>query len=185
MEESKQIQLSTKDIILRYGLICGGFSILVVAILYLIDASLLFGYVGYTGVVGMLTIGVLAALKKKTVDGGLISYGDSVTTSLATYSFGQVVYTLFMLLLYFVIDPSLVGRMKSVQIERMDKYQASGAFTKEQYNAAVAGIENIGPQTILFYSIVGLIVVVIIALLIFLLTSIFVKKESPFKNSPA
>ena|ERR1039457_4203308 len=185
MEEPQQIHLNTKDIIIRYGLICGGFSILVIAILYLIDASMIFGYVAYIGIAGMFVVSVLAAIKKKSTNDGLISYGESVTTSIATFSIGQTIYTLFMLLLYFVIDPSLIARMKNVQLQRMDKYMASGALTKEQYNAAATSIENIGSKTILFYSVTGLIVVIILSLIVFLLTSIFIKKDSPFKNSPA
>jgi len=185
IEETQQNNLTTGDIILRYGLVCGGFYILVIAILYMIDAALIFGAFAYIGLVGIFVISVLAAVKKKDSNGGLISYGESVTVSIASFSIGLTIYTLFMLLLYFVIDPSLIARMKSVQLAKMDQYMAKGSLTKEQYKAAADGIEKIDSKTILFYSIGGLLVFILLSMIVFLLTSIFIKKDSPFKNSPA
>jgi len=184
MEEPQKIQLSTKDIILRYGLVAGGFSILTIATLYLVDASLLFGFYASIGTVGMLTIGVLAAVKKKATNDGLIPYGDCVGISIGTFSIGAVVYTLFSFLLYFVIDPSLVSKMKNAQIEQTEKFMKSGFIKPEAYKEAVARIEQFNGTKLVYSYSTGLIILIIIALIIFLITSIFVKKDSPFKNSP-
>lgn len=177
MEETEQTSLTPRDIMLRYGLICGAVAILFVAILYAIDSKLLFGYYAYIGFVATFTIAVLAAVARKKNNGGYISYGDSVVTSLAAFSIGEVIYTLFMLLMYFVIDPHLIDKMKSVQMERMDQMLANGTLNKVQYTAAQTSIENINSNSILFYSIMGVIIIIIISLLIFLLTSIFIKNE--------
>ncbi len=182
MEESANPALTPRDIILRYGLICGALAILFVAILYLIDAGLIFGYYAYIGFLFTFGVSVIASVKRRKYNDDMISYGDAVTTSLAVFSIGQTMYTLFMLLLYFVIDPHLIEKMKSVQIDKMDGMLRNGTINKVQYTAAQSSIENMNSNTILFYSITGLIVIVIISLLIFLLTSIFIKNESPFKK---
>jgi len=182
MEEPETNRLTPRDIILRYGLICGALGILFVAILYMIDAGLMFGYYAYIGFIFTFGVAVIAAVKRRKHNDGIISYGDAVTTSLAVFSIGQTMYTLFMILLYFVIDPHLIDKMKSVQMDRMDRLMANGTLNKVQYTAAQSSIENMSGNTILFYSIMGLIVMIIISLLIFLLTSIFIKNESPFKK---
>jgi hypothetical protein len=176
-------QLSTKDIILRYGLIGGGVSILVTTILYIIDFSLLFGGFVYIGVVSIIIIGILAALHKKRVNSGFITYGETVAVSIGSFSVSQALATVFGILLYLVIDPSLVVKMKNVQMDKMDKLLSSGTFNKEQYKAATASIEKIDSNSVLFYSLGGFLVFAILVLIIYLITSIFIKNESPFKNN--
>ena len=182
MEELEKSDLTPRDIILRYGLIAGGFAILFTFVLYMIDPAMLFGYTPWIALAVLMGISVLAAIKRRSINDGQIAYGDAVTTSLATFSIGEVISTCFMMLMYFVIDKSLLGKMKDIQIEKMDKLMANGTINKVQYTAAQSSIENMNGNTILFYSITGVIVIVIIGLLIFLLTSIFIKNESPFKK---
>src|ERR1035437_1940665 len=131
---SESNPLSTKDIILRYGLIGGGISILITSLLYVIDYSLLFGGFAYIGVATVIISGILAALHKKKANNGYITYGESVSTSMGPFAIGQAMATAFILLLYLVIDSSLIAKMKNIQLEKMDKLLSSGALKKEQYN---------------------------------------------------
>jgi len=182
MEELEKSDLTPRDIIFRYGLIAGGFAILFTFVLYMIDPALIFGYTPWIALAVLMGISVLASVKRKSVNGGQIAYGDAVVTSLATFSIGETISTLFMMLMYFVIDKSLLGKMKEIQMDKMDSMLRNGTINKVQYTAAQSSIENMNGNTILFYSITGVIVIIIIGLLIFLLTSIFIKNESPFKK---
>jgi len=177
MEETEKLILTPRDIMVRFGLICGGVGILTVVILYALDAKLLFGYYAYIGFGAAFAVAVFSSEYRKRNSGGYITYGDAVVTSLVSFSIGEVIYTLFMLLLYFVIDPHLIDKMKTVQLDKMDQLLATGVINKVQYTAAQTSIENINGNSILFYSLMGVIVIIIISLLIFLLSSIFIKNE--------
>src|SRR6185437_3307994 len=157
MEEPEKNGHRSRDIILRYGLISGGATILYAAVLYLIDPGLIFGYYGYIGVAIAFALAVAAAVARRKNNGGYISYGDSVVTSLATFSISSAIYTIYMLLMYFVIDPRLIDKMKSLQMDKLDEYAAKGSLSKVQLAAAQARIEGMDSNTILFYSIMGLI----------------------------
>jgi len=176
-------QLSTKDIILRYGLIGAGVSILITTLLYVIDYTMLFGGFAYIGIVSIIIIGILAALHKKRSNNGIISYGESVSLSIGSFAVSEGLATVFGILLYLVIDTSLVAKMKNLQMDKMDKLLSSGALNKEQYKVATASIEKIDTNSILFYSLGGFLVFTILVLIIYLITSIFIKNESPFKNN--
>jgi hypothetical protein len=183
MEPIENTALSSKEIIVRYGLVSGGILVAYTAALYFIDPKMLFGGLAYIGFLLALVICVLAAVKRKKVNGGFITYGEAVVTSVITFSIGQAMSTVFTILLYLAIDPGLITTMKNVQMESVDTYLAKGILTKAQYNDSINRIRDINSNSILTYGIAGFFIVVVIATIIFLLTSIAVKKDSPFKNN--
>jgi hypothetical protein len=185
MEETEiKPVLTNRDIILRYGLIAGGCSVLYNVILYIIDPGLIFNPVSYLGTVGLMIIAIMAAMQRRKNNGGIITYGESVSTSLLVFTLGLFIYTVFYLVLVLVIDPALIAKMKSVTLERIDKLLETGFLDKKGYNEAVSNVEDMGPRQIITGSLSGLLIIPILSLIVFLISSIFVRKDSPFKNNP-
>jgi hypothetical protein len=163
---------------LKYGLIGGGIGILFNVILYLVNEKLLMNQmVSLIPMLILLTLGVLAANAQKRENGGLLTYGGAVGTSWGTFAIGLLMGGLFGLLLYFVIDPSLMTMAKDMQIEKMDEKLASGKLTQGQYDAAVNYMQNMGSGMFVFFWIGALLLFCVLALVVFLITSIFIRKE--------
>ena len=175
--------LTTKDLIIRYGLIAGGVSIVFTAILYVVDPKLLFGAVALIGSGMMIVICILGAIRKKSLNGGTISYGETVVISISSFSIAQTLSTVALLMLYLVIDTDLISKYRNYQMAKMDELYEKHIFTKAAYDKAINALRDMNGNSILKNFIIGLFLVIVLVLIIFLITSIFVKKDSPFKNT--
>lgn len=162
----------------KYGLIGGGIAILITVIFYLVDEVLLTNQmIGLISSIAILIIGMLAAVAQKRDRGGYITYGDAVATSIGSFMVSLVVSSVFSLLLFLVIDPSMMELLRNAQIEQMDKMLESGRISQERYDMSMKYIENMGSGGYVFNWSIAIIIAGVIALIVYLISSIFIRRE--------
>lgn len=167
--------------LVKYGLIGGVVAILIMVILYLVDEKLLANQmVGLISPIVLMAIGVFAAVAQRRDNGGYISYGEAVGTSIGSFMIALVISTLFSFLLYMVIDTSLLGMIREAQVEQMDAMLDKGNMSQEQYDQSIRYIEEMGTGMMIFGWSMAVIVAGVIALIVFLISSIFVRREPQF-----
>lgn len=117
---------------LLYGLIGGVIAVIYSLLLYII------GFETYSST-GLQMIGwviiivamIMGGLKLRKERGGYLSYGESYVSSLLTAAVATLVTTVFIIILFHVIDPSLMDKMSEKAIEQtivwMEKFGAPEA----------------------------------------------------------
>lgn len=103
---------------------------------------------------------------------GEISYSQALGFGVAIMLFSGIVSTLYTMILYTYIDPTLLDQMKIAQEEAM----IAKGLNEDQVEAAMKMTAKM--MTPAWISIMGLIGSVLIGTLVSLITSIFVKKQS-------
>jgi hypothetical protein len=177
--------LTTKDIIFRQGLMGGGAAVLLLAVFYIINTDLLMNLtLGFIPLAIILIFGIFASLNRRKNQDGYISYGESVFTGLGSFGISMIILSLFNILLYRIIDPSLTVKIKNMTLDRLEESYHAGKIPKNVYQMQIDNISNPSIAAIIlqiFFQIVGL---AIIGFIFYLIASIFIKNDSPFKSKP-
>lgn len=136
-------------------------------ILYVIDESLLTNKtISYVLALALIALCIIPAVNAKKADGGYITFSRALGISMGTYLIATLFYTLWMVLLYFIIDPELPSR-----ILMMGDEATKEAFT--QSNMSMGAFWGIGLFFALLFSIV-------IGLIVCLIASAIIKKEPKY-----
>lgn len=164
----------------NFGLILAAFLVLRTVAIYAIDLELFINaLVGITDLVVTIGLGILTVVKIKKAQGGFVTFKEAFTGFFITITIGVVIYSLFNILLFNVIDTEaktiIQEKVISKTVETFKKINAPADMVKETIKK-MRESDSFSPAqqllglalTILMYSIAGLI------------TAVAMKKQDPF-----
>ncbi|RYD83511.1 MAG: DUF4199 domain-containing protein [Sphingobacteriales bacterium] len=162
----------------KYGLISAGIAIFITVIYYVVDDTLLADPLfSFLPLIAILVTAILAALELRKRQDNYLAYSQSVTTQLGSFSLGLMISTAFNMILYLLIDPELLKKIMNIQIKKLATMVDEGKLPKDAYNEAVRQISEKGSEMFLFNLLIGVIGLIIVALIIFLISSAILKRE--------
>ena len=158
-----QPQVSRKSIMLNYGLLMGFASIIVALINYVLGDIYDPHWSLIVGSLAVTTIIIILGIKKvKESYSGLLSIGDAIKTGLGISLVSAIVYIIYLLLFYNMIEPEYFNNMLKFQEQMIiEKYPN---LTDEELEGAIKGsamFANTGANvtmTIIFSLFIGLII---------------------------
>lgn len=168
---------------ITFGLILGAFLILRTTLIYTIDINLFVnGYIGFIDIIVTIVLGVVAVAKIKKAFGGFITFKEAFSGFLLTMVIGVVLYSIFNIILFNVIDPDAKTVIREKVIEKTVAMMQGMGTPSDVLSKSVKSMretDSFAPAqqllglgiTIMMYAVVGLIVAAI------------VKKENPFGNT--
>ena len=169
-----------KDIILQYGLIYGGVSVLYVLISYLLGLDFMVSWfnIGFSMVYPFI-MALLLGLKVRKFKLGYISWKESFYYLFLILGAGMFVYLTFNIFLNTVIDPDLPMDIYDKTVEKtmsfMEGLGTSEADLEKTYEQFAVQREEMLNQ----YTISGFIQSFISSLFIAALVSLFIKRTDP------
>lgn len=92
----------------KWGAMLGGISVFLVVILYVIDYTMMV-QLKFLAVSIVISLGMViyAGINYRNEVGGFLPYGKAWQHSIVAFAVSGLMYSIFSILLYFVIDPSL------------------------------------------------------------------------------
>lgn len=128
---------------IKYGIYGGiAISILTLFIYFISEESLFSLAPSLLGFLVYIVAMVMAVRDKRTLQGDLISFGESFKEGLKVYLIAALIATITMALLFNLIDPDLQNLAKEMTLERLES--ARGLLGDEGVEAAIEGIESQG-----------------------------------------
>lgn len=166
---------------IKNGLIYGLASVIYSLVVYLVAPDLLFS-MGISMVVGLALViffMVRAANAEKEDNEGFLSYGEALRTTFVVFAVGALISTLFTYVLYNFIDSSLLEVMQEQAVETAvsmaERFGAEGEQLEEIREKAMEQDMSFGIGKVAL----NYIFACIFGLIISLIVSAFVKKNSP------
>jgi hypothetical protein len=165
----------------RMGAIGGGIGILFTILIYVADIRLMADWkIGIFFLLFYLGYVIYAGIQFRKESGGYLSYGKAFQHGYVTLIIGGFISTLFTILLFHVIDPSIPETLTQASIEKTEEMLAGFGMSADQVEEAMdkakedipARFSVVGQLTQLGW---GLLVNAVIALI----TSLFVRKNQP------
>ena len=159
-----QPQVSRKSIMLNYGLLMGFASIIVALINYVVSENLYEPHwLLMVGSFAVTIIIIILGIKKvKESNSGFLSVSDAIKTGLGISLISAIVYIIYLLIFYNMIEPEYFDNMLQFQEQMIiEKYPN---FTDEELEGAIKGsamFANTGANitmTLIFSLFIGLIV---------------------------
>lgn len=121
---------------ITFGIIIAVYFVLRVSIMYAIDISLFAnGWISAIDFVVCLTLSIVAISKAKSAMGGFISFKEAFTVYFLNVLIGMTVYTLFIIILFNIIDPAAKETVNELvvtkTIEGMQSFGVDSATLKK------------------------------------------------------
>ncbi len=117
MENNK---ISTKNIMLNYGLTLGFITISISILNYVSGFDVTYGWIGGTiGIFAIIAIIYLGIKKTKESNGGLLSLGEALKVGIAIALVGGVLASIYQVVFLYYIDPEYLSRIEALQLEKM------------------------------------------------------------------
>ena len=157
---------------ITYGIYFAILSILLTVILYA-TGSMMSKSVQYISILIMIIAIIIIQLHYRKSLGGDITYGKSLTIAVLSMLFAGIPIAIFTYVLYAYIDPALI---EQIRLATEEKLVEQGRLSQEQINATMAMTSKFQTPGIMGAS--QLLNTPLIGLIIGLITSIFIKKES-------
>jgi hypothetical protein len=115
-QESKNPTLLNHAV--KWGIICGSISIAIVVLLYVIDYTYMVQLKFlFASILISLGLVIYAGIDYRNSIGGFMSYGQGWQHGWLTFAISGLAYTLFAMLLYFVIDTGLPEKLTDASME--------------------------------------------------------------------
>lgn len=113
-------------------------SIIFSMVLYFIDPKMMFGGVGYLGILITIYFTYKAAADERVDNEGFLSFGEAFKASFLAIAIGFLFATLFQYVLINFIDPSLVDVLRDTALESAESM--AGMFGADE--SAMEGIKE-------------------------------------------
>lgn len=132
---------------LKWGVIAGAVSIALVVILYVVDYTMMV-QLKFLLVSLLISLGLVsyAGVDYRKTVGGFLPYGKAWQHGYVTFVTSGLIYTLFAMLLYFVIDPELPEKLVEASLENartmMENFGAPADQIDTEVEKARARTEN-------------------------------------------
>lgn len=165
----------------RMGAIMGGIGIVFSVLLYVIDIGLMADWkVGIVFLLVFLGFVIYAGINYRKEVGGYLSYGKAFQHGFVLLVVGGFISTIFNIILFHVIDPSLPQALTDITIENTEKMLTGFGMPQDAVDKAM---EQAAADTPKRFTVVGQLTQFAWGFLIYaivsLITSIFVKKNQP------
>ncbi len=112
--------ISTKKIIINYGVILGILSVLMGVVVYIMDGyakqNWVHTVVGLAIITGVIIYGIKAF---KTANGGFLKLGEALKIGVGIALIGGIITVIWTILLMTTIEPGIVDQINEVQREQM------------------------------------------------------------------
>ena len=163
----------------KNGLIYGVLSIIITLVLYMVNPKLMKDWkisllIGF-GV--SLFFMINAAREEKSLNDGILTYGEALKTTFTVLAVGSFLGTIFSYILFNFIDPSLLDLMQETAIKTTESMMKSFGAPQEEIDKAIETMEdnpvNFSPGRAAIQYISALFFALIYALIV----SAFVKKN--------
>jgi len=166
---------------IKWGLIMGAVSIVLTITFYAVDYSMLADWkFGILFILIFIGLTIYAGINYRNQIGGFMPYGKAFQHGFVMMAVCGIVSTIFMILLYTVIDPELPQKLIDASIEKAEAMMESFGVAGDQMEkaledarkrsegqfSAMGALKNYG-FGLIFYAIIALI------------TSLFVRKNQP------
>lgn len=111
--------LSSKDIIVNYGLILGFATVILSVITYLLNMPLEIGWIsGLLGIIIMISIIVIGIKKFRANNNQSLSLGEALKIGLGIAVIGGIIASIYQLIFLTYIDPEYITRVQELQLEK-------------------------------------------------------------------
>jgi hypothetical protein len=159
----KQPQNSRKSIMLNYGLLLGFASIIIALINYMIGDLYEPHWSLMVGSLAVTSVFIILGIKKvKELNTGFLSIGDAIKTGLGISLISSIIYMVYLLIFYNVIEPQFFDNMLEFQEQAiLERYPNFSDEQLEQAKKGSAMFANAGANltlTIIFSLFIGLII---------------------------
>ncbi len=175
MEENVEVKpASTRSIGIKWGLIGSGVGIALFVVYNILKLDYTQGPLSWLSYV--ITIGFIFLAQKEYKDSGdsFMSYGQGIGVAFWYGLLSSVVSNIFTFVYLKFIDGGLIDRLKENQLK---KFQEQGTMSDEQIDQAMEMTSKfMTPEIMLGF---GLVIIVITALVIGLIVTIFTQKKNP------
>ena len=162
-----------------FGIAIGVLSILVTTIIYATDLSLFVNpWIGLITIALQITIGIILVSKTKKELGNAISFKEGFTVYFLAAVIGVVLSTLFSIILFNYIDPSIKDTLRDVSIQFTRDMMAKFNAPESSVNEAVEKMkttDNYSPGNLLFGMLTSFVICAVFAAILGL---IFKNKSS-------
>ncbi len=126
-----------------YGVILGFVSILITTIVYSVDINLfLSGWTTFVKVTAFLTIMILLLSKTKKELNGFFSFKEAFTTYFIAASISLLLATLFEIILFNLIDPSLKDSIKEMSLKFTVNLMEKIGAKQSEINKAIQKVQE-------------------------------------------
>jgi hypothetical protein len=167
-----------KRIWVKYGLLGGVISSLIILGLYIISTELLFNRaISVVTIFVLILFGFLAALERKKQQGSYLTYGDSMATSMGALMFGVIIMSVVNYLLFFVIDPHILDIMVAKMVEGTEEALLKANKPQADIDKVVSQLQTNGHKYILLNTLIAPVIIGLFGLIVYLITSAIIKKE--------
>jgi hypothetical protein len=165
----------------KSGLILGGIGAALTAVIYAVDVALLADWkVGIFLLIVFLGLVIYTGINYRKEAGGFLSYGKAFQHGYVTLIVAGLVSTVFQILLYHVIDPSIPATLTDVSLEMAESMMTSFGASGDALDKAMEEQRIAIPAR---FTVVGLIKTYawqfVSSAVVSVITSIFVKKNEP------
>ena len=149
-----------------------GIALILISVVFYVTGNVFSKTAQYISYPVMIIGIILAQVSYKKALGGTMSYGQALGVGVITMVFASVISSIYSVLLYNVIDPSLQEQLRIFTEEQIIK---QGRVPEDQIEASVNIAAKL--QTPVMMLVMGIISGAIAGLIISLITSIFTKKN--------
>ncbi|MGC4020752.1 MAG: DUF4199 domain-containing protein [Cyclobacteriaceae bacterium] len=181
MEETTNEKPSLMQHALKWGVIMGIINVVIGVLLYVVDYTMLTDW--KTGIlIVLLVIGVTiyAGINYRSEVGGFLGYGKAWQHGMIFMAVGGLVYSIYNLILYTIIDPELPAKLVEAAVE---KAQAMAESFGASGDALDKAMEDTRKRTEGQFSVVGVMTGFAFSLIFYaiiaLITALFVRKNQP------
>jgi len=142
-------KVELKDFVLKQGLILGIIEIIVLLFLYIMGLDWMTStWAGLTSIVIIIGYVTYSGSQYRKIVGGFIKWFPSALSMFGVYAVAQLVYTMFSILLYHVIDPELPDVMHEAimetTLESLERWNASEEMIEEQMMRVQGMVDQFG-----------------------------------------
>ena len=106
----------------RWGILAGIGIVILDLLLYLVDPKTLLGFPSYLEWIIYLIAMYKAGMDARHENGGYLSWGEALKPTFLTFVVASLIYTLFMWLLFNVIDTGMADVQREVAMEGIEKF---------------------------------------------------------------
>jgi hypothetical protein len=168
---------------LSYGLIAGLIVVLITLSLYLGGIDMYMSPAAFITYLVMITFAVVAALKKRKMNGGYLSFQEALKITFTVFAVALLLQTVFVYILFNFIDVSFKEAMMQASMDKTEQMLRKFGLPDSEIEKATdpkKAMDQFGLAGVFL----GYAMTCIVAFIFSLLISIIVKKNKPeFPNS--
>jgi hypothetical protein len=180
MEETKPTSTLVSNAV-KNGLILGGISIVMVLVIYAIDYTILVQFkMLLLSLLISIGYAVYAGIAYRKEIGGYLSFGKAYQHGFIMFVVSSILYTMFNLLLYYVIDPELPAKLTEASLANTEEMMRGFGMSEDQLDEAMekareSSVDQFSPTKLALGVVFGAVAGAIFALI----SGAIVKKNQP------